>query len=136
MQIPYDTTAHYIAVHLHPFAESLELRDLTADKSLFKSAVENFEGRIGLERVDYFSSVEGIELFKDHEYEIVSVYDNTTDEEQDSMAVMYLYLRDKVFDKDRVKLEMPEKSVSRSGTAVLPPGPRGGAAIEKVDGSR
>lgn len=125
MQIPYDTTAHYIAVHLHPFAESLELRDLTADKSLFKSAVENFEDKIGLDRVDYFSSVEGIELFKDHEYEIVSVYNNTTDEDQDSMAVMYLYLRDQVFDKDRVKLESPVKELPRSGTP-----------LERVDGLR
>ena len=31
MNLDYDTTVHYIAVHLHPFAESLELRDLTTD---------------------------------------------------------------------------------------------------------
>ena len=104
MQLPYDTKAHYSAVHLHPFAESLEFRDLTAGKTLFKSAARNYEDKIGLDHVDYFSSAEGIELFKDHDYEIVSVYNNTTDEEQDSMAVMYLYLHDKVFNKSRVKI--------------------------------
>jgi len=37
MNLRFDTTLHYIAVHLHPFAEFLELRDLTADKSILKA---------------------------------------------------------------------------------------------------
>jgi len=101
MQIPYDTTLHYIAVHLHPFAESLELRDLTTGETLFESAAENFDDHIGLARVDSFSSREGIPVYADHEYELVSVYDNTTDEDQDSMAVMYLYLHDRELDLRR-----------------------------------
>ncbi|MEM6797460.1 MAG: hypothetical protein AAF725_26060 [Acidobacteriota bacterium] len=97
MRVPYETTIHYIAVHLHPFAESLTLRDLTAGKDLFVSRARNFEaGEIGLRQVDAFSSQEGIAVFPDHEYELVSVYDNTTPETQDSMAVMYLYLKDQV----------------------------------------
>ncbi len=105
MRLPYDTTLHYVAVHLHPFAESLELRDLTTDETLFSSSARNFEDKIGLAHVDYFSSVEGIRLYQDHEYEIVSTYHNTTDEDQDSMAVMYLYLRDLEFEKRWAKLE-------------------------------
>ena len=101
MKLPYDTTVHYIAVHLHPFAESLELIDLTDEKSVFKSKVAGAEGKIGIERVDYFSSAEGIPLHADHEYELVSTYENTTDENQDSMAVMLLYLLDKAFEKPR-----------------------------------
>ena len=42
MNLPFDTTLHYAAVHLHPFAESLELRDLTADQRIFKSVVTGF----------------------------------------------------------------------------------------------
>lgn len=103
MNLPYDTRIHYIAVHLHPFAESLELRDLTTGETLFTSQAENFEDRIGLRRVDAFSSVEGIPVYRDHEYEIVSVYDNTTEEPQDSMAVMYLYLHDLDFDAKRTR---------------------------------
>lgn len=95
LSLPFDTTVHAIAVHLHPFAESLELRDLTADSTVFASRAENFADRIGLARVEAFSSVEGIPIFKDHEYELVSVYNNTTDVDQDSMAVMLLYLRDR-----------------------------------------
>lgn len=94
MRVPYETTIHYIAVHLHPFAESLELRDLTEDRTLFRSEAQNYEDRIGLANVDYLASVEGIPVYPDHEYELLSVYDNSSSEMQDSMAVMYIYLRD------------------------------------------
>jgi len=99
MNLPFDTTLHYIAVHLHPFAESLELRDLTTNQTLFKSQAHNFPDRIGLEHVDSFSSVEGLPVYKDHDYELVSVYNNTTSVDQDSMAVMYLYFLDKEYRK-------------------------------------
>jgi hypothetical protein len=94
LQLASDTTVHYIAVHLHPFAVSLELRDLTADKTLFKSSARNTSDRIGLEHVDHFSSVEGIPFSQDHEYELVSIYNNTSGEPQDAMAVMFLYHHD------------------------------------------
>jgi len=97
MDLPFDCTVHYIAVHLHPFAESLELRDLTTGKSLFKSRARGFKDKIGISRVDRYSSQRGIPVFKDHDYEIVSVYNNTTGVDQDAMAVMYLYLLDREF---------------------------------------
>ncbi len=92
-----DTTIHYIAVHMHPFAESLELRDTTTDETLFKSMVRNYDDQIGLAHVDSLSSEEGITVYADHEYEVVSTYNNTSDEDQDSMAVMYVYLLDHEF---------------------------------------
>lgn len=97
LNLPFDTTAHYIAVHLHPFAESLELIDRTTGETVFRAEVDPAEERIGIERVDRLVSPEGIPLYADHEYELVSVYDNTSGEAQDSMAVMYLYLLDKNF---------------------------------------
>lgn len=97
LNLPFDTTAHYIAVHLHPFAESLELIDRTTGETVFHAEVDPSEGRIGIDRVDRLVSPEGIPLYADHEYELVSVYDNTSGETQDSMAVMYLYLLDKNF---------------------------------------
>ena len=103
MRVPYDTTIHYIAVHLHPFAESLELRDLTTGEVLFKSQARNFEDHIGLAHVDHLESEEGIAVYADHDYEMVSVYDNTTAEDQDSMAVMYLYLKDRQFSASRAR---------------------------------
>ena len=111
LKLPYNTTVHYIAVHLHPFAESLELRDLTTGESLFKSTARNFEDKIGLPFVAYYSDPEGFEISKYHQYQLVSVYNNTSGEDQDSMAVMYLYLHDKTFDERRVKLEPAPESV-------------------------
>lgn len=96
LQLQFDTTAHYVAVHLHPFAESLELIDRTAGKTLFKSHVENYQDKIGIKRINYYEG-EGIDLFTDHQYELVSIYNNTSGEDQDSMAVMYMYLHDRNF---------------------------------------
>lgn len=97
MQIPNDTTLHFIGVHLHPFAESIELRDLTTGKTLFKSRARGPEKGIGLSHVDYFTSREGIPVSKGHDYELVSVYDNTSGTEQDAMASMFFYFLDKEF---------------------------------------
>ena len=97
MELPYDTTVHQISVHLHPFAESLELRDLTTGTTVYKSQTRAPALGIGLEHVDSFSSEEGVPVYADHEYELVSVYNNTTSETQDSMAVMFLYMLDKDF---------------------------------------
>lgn len=99
MALPWDTTIHYIAVHLHPFAESLELVDLTAKKTVYRATTRQFPDKIGLAHVDSYSSAEGIPVYKDHEYELISVYNNTSGKDQDSMAVMLLYMFDKEFQR-------------------------------------
>lgn len=97
LNLQFDTTAHYIAVHLHPFAKSLTLNDLTTGEVVYEAQVTPTRDRIGIERIDHYSSAEGLPLYKDHQYELVSVYDNTSDKDVDSMAVMYLYMRDPRF---------------------------------------
>ena len=97
MAVPFDTTIHYIAVHLHPFAESVELIDLTENRSVFRSNAENTREGIGLASVETYSSKVGIPVYKDHEYELISVYDNPTSENHDAMATVFLYLLDKEF---------------------------------------
>ncbi len=103
MNLQYDTKVHYIAIHLHPFAESLALKDLTTGKTIYQSKARNYKSKIGLKHVDYFASKEGIQLYKDHQYELVSVYNNTSLVDQDSMAVMYFYVEDKNFDAGKAK---------------------------------
>ena len=112
-RVPFDSTIHYIAVHLHPFAETLELRDLTAKKRVFLSRAENFKDKIGLKRVEYFISKRGILVYKDHQYELVSVYVNPTEEDQDAMATMLLYIEDKNFDRGHL-LKAPQKEPTSS----------------------
>ena len=94
LDLQYDTRIHFIGVHLHPFAESFELRDLTTNESLWTAHARAPGRGIGLAEVDHYSSAEGIPLYKDHEYEVVSVYDNVSGVDQDAMAVMLLYVHD------------------------------------------
>lgn len=94
LNLQYDTRIHFIGVHLHPFAETLELRDLTTGESLWATRARGPSDKIGLTEIEYYSSPEGIPLFTDHEYELVSVYENNSGVDQDAMATMFLYLYD------------------------------------------
>jgi hypothetical protein len=71
----------------------MSLVDLTTKKTLFESRVKNFSDRVGLSEIDAVSSVAGIPLAKSHEYELVVVYNNTSDVDRDAMATFFLYLR-------------------------------------------
>ncbi len=93
------TTFHHISVHLHPFAEELSLKDLTADNILFTSKVINHKDRIGLEKADSFSSTEGVMLYADHEYQMILTVNNTSGKFQDMMASMFVFLYDKEMDE-------------------------------------
>lgn len=97
LNLTSDTTIHFIAVHVHPFAESLELRDLTTGELVFKSTARPLAEGVGLEHVDFLSSPEGIAVTLGHEYELLTTYNNTSDQDQDSMAVMYTYVLDKEY---------------------------------------
>lgn len=99
LNLPYDTTVHYIAVHLHPFAERLVLRDITADAVVFDAHVTPAEGKVGITSIEHYASATGMPMYKSHQYELTSYYNNTSGKDVDSMAVMYLYLRDKKFQK-------------------------------------
>jgi hypothetical protein len=115
MNVPYDTRLFAIAVHLHPFAESLEFRDVTEQKTIFKSDAVNYQDRIGLQKITSFASNDGVPIYKNHEYEMVSTYNNTSPKSVDSMAVMYLYLGDTEFDATDARRRMsaepqPQKS--------------------------
>ncbi|MBT8394874.1 MAG: hypothetical protein HKO81_04980 [Flavobacteriaceae bacterium] len=95
-----DTTSmHHIAVHLHPFAEELSLKDITSDSILFTSEATNFKDKIGLKKVDSFSSEKGVLFFPDHEYELILKVNNTTNKRQDMMASMFVFLYDTEMDE-------------------------------------
>jgi len=95
LDLPYDTRVHYIGVHLHPFAEHLELIDITDSITIFKTSIKNYAEKIGIDNITYFSNNSGIPLYADHQYALNYRANNTTDTIQDMMAAMYLYLLDK-----------------------------------------
>ncbi|MEM1002631.1 MAG: hypothetical protein AAGH46_08280 [Bacteroidota bacterium] len=89
------TSMHQIAVHLHPFAQTLSLRDKTTDSTLFISEVQNETDKIGLTKVSSFSSEKGIMLYPEHNYELVLTTNNNSGQDQDMMASMFVFLYDK-----------------------------------------
>jgi cyclophilin family peptidyl-prolyl cis-trans isomerase len=98
--LPYDSALlHYAAVHLHPFAKSLSIRDTTTGKTIFEAKAENPKEGIGLTHVDTFTSQQGVPLYRNHKYELISVYDNPTKENRDSMASAFLEVEDPDFVK-------------------------------------
>ena len=106
LQLKDSATMHHIAAHLHPFAETLALRDKTIDSTLFTSKAQNYQDKIGLKSVSYFSSSEGIMLYPDHTYELVLQTNNTTEINQDMMASMFVFLYDKEM-HDKLKTYQP-----------------------------
>lgn len=95
MKLPYDAKVYFIGVHAHPFSRFLELRDKTDSVSIFKAVNENYDGKIGLSKLDHFSSKEGLQLYKDHKYELVSTYFNPTRDVHTAMATMFMYIDQK-----------------------------------------
>ena len=94
MNLQYDTRLRYAAVHLHPFAKSLEMRDMTTGKTVFVAKAENPATGVGLTHVDEFSSPDGVLLQHAHKYSLISTYDNPTNANADSMASVFLGLDD------------------------------------------
>lgn len=97
LRLPFDTKLHYAAVHLHPFAESIAIRDVTTGETVLKSHASNPPTGIGLTHVETMTSVAGVPMYQDHKYELVSVYNNTSAANADSMASVFLGLDDPEF---------------------------------------
>lgn len=96
LDLKEDSRIHMIGLHLHPFAEGLELWDKTTDSLLYAGAIKSKADGFGFDSISYYSSREGIPVYQDHRYELKSIY-NCTDssEKHTAMAVMYLYLADR-----------------------------------------
>ena len=123
MALPFDLKLHYAAVHLHPFAEALEVRDVTANKTMFIARARSPEGKVGLDHVDTFLSTEGLQFYKDHKYDLISTYNNPTKETHDSMASVFLGFADPKFRKpttdDLIAATIAADDKSNSDTARL-----------------
>ena len=95
LNLPFDTTVHYATIHVHPFARAMELRDLTTGELVFHLTSQDWQDRIGVAHVDEFKSAKGVQIFRDHRYELTAEYDNTSGANTDAMAILYLYLLEK-----------------------------------------
>ena len=99
LALPFDTTVHYVTAHLHPYGVSLTLHDRTEGEDLFVLESRDFDDRLGVEHVAELSIPKGVTLYRDHDYELVTRYRNTTKDNIDAMAILYLYLMDREFSR-------------------------------------
>lgn len=83
---------HYIKLHLHPYGESVTLTDKTNGKTVWHGKTIKDKNKAALTDADFYSSVEGIKIEPAHEYEITTVYNNTSNSVTDAMAVLRLYV--------------------------------------------
>lgn len=98
LQIQDSLRLHAAAIHVHPFATKISLFDKTENKAIFISNITNHKDKVGLKSIDPFSSVDGIWLYKNHEYQIILEVNNTTQVSQDMMGSMFLFFYDKELD--------------------------------------
>jgi hypothetical protein len=91
MGLTDDMDIHYIAAHLHPYATSIEISDMTTQSSVFQADVESSPDGKALTKIHNFSSIEPLTLYAHHDYEFNSIYENTSDEDVTAMALIQLY---------------------------------------------
>ena len=91
LNLPFDTTAHYVTGHLHPFGRSLKLIEMDSGQTVFDIRVGSMADRLGVESVSEISTRTGEPIYTDRRYELVAEYENTTDRPIDAMAILYLY---------------------------------------------
>jgi len=118
-----DTIVHAAAAHLHPYAESISLHDLSSGKIIYQARAENFAHTVGLKKIENYSDSKGFTLSANAEYELVTTYNNTTEKKVDAMAVLYLYIRDKKYvrpTEKEIRAQTKRQASSRPTTQPSP----------------
>ncbi|MDX1643676.1 MAG: hypothetical protein R3244_04875 [Thermoanaerobaculia bacterium] len=98
LELPFDTTVHYVTAHLHPYGESITLEDVSTGETVFRLRAHPYTDRLGIAAMESFSSRAGVPLSRHGSYELVTIYDNPTEQPVDAMGILYLYLRDHGFE--------------------------------------
>lgn len=98
LQITDSLRLHAAATHVHPFATTITVFDKTTNKAIFKCHIENHKDRIGISKIDAFSSEAGVWMYKNHHYDLIEEVDNTTNVDQDMMGSMFLFFYDQELD--------------------------------------
>ena len=92
MNLDRNRKVHYLSAHIHPFCEYLELYDATDDTLLFRAEVENELDKTGIRSISHWSSEEGMDLKKGHQFVLKSKYNNQSQDTLSAMSVIYLFM--------------------------------------------
>lgn len=95
LQIKDSLRLHFSAPHVHPFATNIGIYDKTIKKMLFNCSVSNYKNKIGLSKIETFSSQKGLWMYQNHDYELILTTNNTSNTLQDMMGSMFLFFYDK-----------------------------------------
>jgi hypothetical protein len=97
LALPFSTTLHYATAHLHPYGESARIVDRASGETVLELRARQLEGRVGIAEMEEYSSTTGLLFDAERRYDLVIVYDNTTEQPIDAMAIVYLFLHDRGF---------------------------------------
>jgi hypothetical protein len=75
----------------------MSLRDATTGEVIWSGKVQNHSEKAAVLSTEYYSSAKGIPVFKDHRYELTTVYDNPTKNDIDAMGALWMYVREKAY---------------------------------------
>ncbi len=101
--------------HVHPLMESTALIQCANRQPLFTvKARTRTRGGLELESIELLSWPQGLKLPKNENFELQSVYDNTTDSPQDSMVALGVFFDDTKFARPAWVLENQNEDVNCS----------------------
>ena len=89
VSLGFDGRIHFMGTHVHPFAESLELHNLTSGERVWKgsSVSGDTEKMTGFE---VYSSADGYPVRSADVFRLTSVYNNSTESPIDAMAGLFI----------------------------------------------
>jgi hypothetical protein len=89
-QLDFEGRIHFMGTHIHPYAESMALYNVTRDELVWKgSAQNNAAGETS--DMEVFSSIEGYPVHAGETYKFVSTYNNPTEDFIDAMAGIFIF---------------------------------------------
>lgn len=104
LKINFDTTIHYVTAHLHPFGESISLRNRTTGQTVVTLKSKDHSRKKTVAFMDEFTFPEGVPICQNDQYELIIIYNNPTQKPTDVMGIVYLYMLDKYFGKGSEKM--------------------------------
>ena len=91
--LPFAGRIHFMGTHIHPYAESMEVFDVSQGRSVWrgKPAAQPDGGR---NTMDTYSSVVGYPVHAGDTFRVTSVYNNPTSDKIDAMAAVFFFYSD------------------------------------------
>ncbi len=89
-ELPFDGRIHFIGTHIHPYGESIELRNESRHERVWKGSKKTDAGG-NMTGMDIYSSAEGYPVQAFDTFRIISTYDNPNAGPVDAMAGVFLF---------------------------------------------